>query len=47
MSLDGFGGGVGAAEDLAGDGVDGDELIGCGGGGVDTIAVGRKIQRVG
>ena len=24
--LDGFGGGVGAAEDLAGDGVDGDEL---------------------
>ena len=44
--LDGFGGGVGAAEDLAGDGVDGDELIGGGGGGVDAIAVGRKIQRI-
>ncbi len=46
-SLDGFGGGVGAAEDLAGDGVDGDELVGGGGGGVDAIAVGRKIQRIG
>ena len=44
--LDGFGGGVGAAEDLAGDGVNGDELIGAGGRGVDAIAVGRKIQRI-
>jgi hypothetical protein len=47
VGLNGFGGGVRAAEDLAGGGIDGDELVGSGGGGVDAIAVGRKIQRIG
>lgn len=46
-SLDGFGGGVGAAVDLAGCGVDGDELIGAGGGGVDAIAGVRELERIG
>ena len=45
--LHGFGIGVSAAVDLAGGGVDGDELIGAGGSGVQAIAVGGKIKRVG
>ena len=46
VGLNGFGGSVSAAEDLSGGGVNGDDLIGCGGGGVDAIAIGRKIQRI-
>ena len=45
-SLHGFGVGVSAAVDLAGSGVDGDELVGGGSGGVDAITGGRKIERV-
>jgi len=45
--LHGFGVGVGAAVDLARSGVDSDELVGGGSGGVDAIAGGRKIERVG
>jgi len=45
--LDGFGGGVRAAVDLAGIRIDGDELVGGGSGGVDAIAVGREVERIG
>ncbi len=45
--LHGFGICVSAAVDLARGGVDGDELVGAGGGGVQAIAVGGKIKRVG
>ena len=45
--LDGFGVGVRAAVDLAGGAVDGDELVGAGGGGVDAITGEREIEREG
>ena len=44
---DGFGAGFGTAENRAGGGVDGDELVVGGRGGVDAIAGGREIEGVG
>jgi hypothetical protein len=38
---------MGAAIDLAGGGVDGDELVGASGGGVNAIAGGGEVERVG
>jgi len=44
--LDGLGIGVGAAVDLTGGGINGDELVGAGGRSVDAVAVGGEIERV-
>jgi len=44
---DGLGAGPGAAKNAAGSGVEGDELVVGGGGGVDAIAGGREVEGVG
>ena len=43
--LDGLGAGASAAENGAGGGVDGEELVGRGGGGVDAVAGGGEVER--